>query len=831
MPIQINGVDATPEQLASLRTELGAAATTDLANKASKTVVTDLSLRATRLEIDKDFTTFENSVAVYTEGYPTYRIPAICCTNKGTLIAMFDGRNAAANDAPSPTDIVMRRSFDGGVTWEAQVLIADNPSGGGSADASLTVNVDTGRIHAFWYTTTVDIFASSTGNSNTATNIVQIDYAYSDNDGANWTIKRITNDIKNASWKGLFATSGHGIQLRNGPKKGRLLQPFAVMNPAVSSSVWCAGALYSDDDGATWQFGSLTATAEFDENKLVELSDGRIMMNSRLNGATTRKLCYSSDNGQTWGAVTTSSALTVNAVNADLQRVDPDNTSPDKDKLLFSVPVGGTRKNLCINLSEDNGVTYSVTKSVNLPADYAAYSVMVRMGPDDFAVLWEGDRLLGDGVTKLQGIHFFRFSIRRWLKDGLTSARTLKKGVVDQTTLDAAKAAATSIAQQAVSAIPSASVKTYSPSVYRFGYNGRRGNGSLLGQGFTATLEYAANTSATAGGTVIQGSASTNANTLTRAITHPDAQGGFTYAHGVTATSGTGEWYATQTVDLAKFLKILTFGGEFKLTSKITDTYAASRRMAGFAAYVHKSNSLLPSGALTGITGVDLTKVGILSHLIESDSAASNILFRVMKEGSTAANPTFSTLVSIPFDNNYHTFGLKFAAGATPSVTPYIDSTNGAASALVYGGYSNAGYAAPAAADTTTKLVITDITQSKTHDFNMDVFDFWAYQDDGNIPLDSADISHFVELPDYNRSHTITIPDYAVSQGKSLEIYAENVGNIIVKGANSNVLIKALGGSIALPVQLTMSRAAGAAPASYKFVQVGADGKTWVRTA
>lgn len=47
---------------------------------------------------------------------------------------------------------------------------------------------------------------------------------------------------------------------------------------------------------------------------------------------------------------------------------------------------------------------------------------------------------------------------------------------------------------------------------------------------------------------------------------------------------------------------------------------------------------------------------------------------------------------------------------------------------------------------------------------------------------------------------------------------------VTVRGANSNVLIKPLGGSVALPSDVTITPASGDPVATYTSVQVGGDG-------
>ena len=60
-----------------------------------------------------------------TEGYHTYRIPAIVITRKGVLLAFCEGRRNSSSDTDD-IDLLQKRSIDGGRTWSKQEIIWDN---------------------------------------------------------------------------------------------------------------------------------------------------------------------------------------------------------------------------------------------------------------------------------------------------------------------------------------------------------------------------------------------------------------------------------------------------------------------------------------------------------------------------------------------------------------------------------------------------------------------------------------------------------------------------------------------------------------------------------
>ena len=58
-----------------------------------------------------------------TGGYAHYRVPAIAVSAKGTVLAFVEARKSASGDWGTQ-DIMMRRSTDGGQTWEEPRVIA-----------------------------------------------------------------------------------------------------------------------------------------------------------------------------------------------------------------------------------------------------------------------------------------------------------------------------------------------------------------------------------------------------------------------------------------------------------------------------------------------------------------------------------------------------------------------------------------------------------------------------------------------------------------------------------------------------------------------------------
>lgn len=330
-------------------------------------------------------------LAVAGVGSPFYRIPALTVTLKGTVLAAFDARPTLA-DLPGSIAIVLRRSTDGGRTWRPQTVVRSGQPPEGFGDPSLLVDRVTGRIFLFHAASQRQgYFGSAAGNRHDDPEVLQADYSYSDDDGVTWQHRRITHGIKDPTWGGIFAASGQGIQLRYGPHAGRLVQQYVVR---LGGKNWAASA-YSDDHGDTWRMGQLIGP-DADENKSVELSDGRLMLTIRARPV--RKVAWSSDGGATWSGLRDEPALVDPANNGSVVRVHPDapaGTAEARQLLFSNTETRDRRENLVVKLSCDDGATWPVRRVVE--AGPAAYSTLTRLADGRFGLLYERGNV--DGIV------------------------------------------------------------------------------------------------------------------------------------------------------------------------------------------------------------------------------------------------------------------------------------------------------------------------------------------------------------------------------------------------------------------------------------------------
>lgn len=328
-------------------------------------------------------------------GYRQYRIPALTVTAKGTLLAAYDGR-PNLDDLPSPIDLLIRRSTDSGRTWGSQAVVRTGKGLEGFGDPSLLADMETQRIFLFHAAgTRAGFFEATAGQSPEDEYVQHCDLSFSDDDGLTWQHRRITAQLKSSTDRpitGIFAAAGQGIQIHSGPYTGRLVQQFVVL---CEGTIMAASA-YSDDHGNSWALGQLVSeqTHGFspNENKVVALADGRLLLHSR--STPCRLAATSDDGGATWSALSPVQELPDPSDNGSLVRFDglPNVTgladgSPDSWLLATNNHDTALRRNTVLSLSPDNGRTWPA-KLVLCPGS-SAYSTAARLPDGNIGVLYE----------------------------------------------------------------------------------------------------------------------------------------------------------------------------------------------------------------------------------------------------------------------------------------------------------------------------------------------------------------------------------------------------------------------------------------------------------
>lgn len=329
-------------------------------------------------------------------GFKCHRIPALTTATNGWIIAAWDGRPETCQDAPQANSIVYRISKDGGKSWTPiQTALAGTPGANkvGFSDPSFVVDRTTGTIFLFSVKSfDAGLFQSQLGTDPNARNILHAHVVESHDNGQTWVNPRIITDQvtqgHDDQWFTRFASSGEGIQLRYGAHAARLIQQYAVANAGSTSLM--AVSVYSDDHGATWKPGA-PSEGSADENKVVELSDGRLLMNSRTQGTAGQRLeAISYDGGQTWGPFRHNWDLTDPRNNASIIRAYPNapQGSARARVLLFSnADSSSARANGTIRVSYDDGFTWNEGKVFE--SGDMAYSTLHALSDGTWGLLYE----------------------------------------------------------------------------------------------------------------------------------------------------------------------------------------------------------------------------------------------------------------------------------------------------------------------------------------------------------------------------------------------------------------------------------------------------------
>lgn len=297
-----------------------------------------------------------------------YRIPAIVTAPNGDLIAAIDERVPSCGDLKWSKDIniVIRRSADNGKTWMPIEKIIDFPDGQSASDPSMIVDEITGDIFMLYNFMDLD----------KERDVYYLHVIKSSDNGKTWSRPAdITQQITPPEWHSdfKFITSGRGIQT----SKGTLLHTLVNLTHGTH-------LFGSDDHGDSWYLIN-TPIQPGDESKVVELSDGSWMVNSRVNKTSTRYVHRSTDAGQSWQSAP-DSTLVDPACNGSLIRYNHNG----HNLLLFSnANHPEKRENLTVRYSKDEGKTWSNGKVIY--AGGSAYSSLTVLANGDIGVFFEKD--------------------------------------------------------------------------------------------------------------------------------------------------------------------------------------------------------------------------------------------------------------------------------------------------------------------------------------------------------------------------------------------------------------------------------------------------------
>ena len=343
-----------------------------------------------------------------TEGHKTYRIPAIIDLPNRDLLAFCEGRVNGASDF-GDIDIVMKRSSDGGKTWSSLQTIVDADSLQAGNPAPVVDLTDpaypNGRIFLFYNTGNKQESEVRKGNG-----LREVWYMTSSDNGQTWSnafnitaqVHRPKQPQMNPTynfvedWRGYANTPGHAMQFQTGKYKGRIIVAanHSAGAPQNQFTDYAAHGFYTEDHVITRQRGATVNIPGSNESMAAELSDDKLMMNSRNQKGDVRAriVSVSSDGGATWDTSYFDQTL-----------IDPVNQGSiltvgkkkGENIIAFcNAAYTKRRDNLTLRISYDDGKKWSrsflIDKSTEgSKTDFTAYSDLVKLSKKKVGVLYE----------------------------------------------------------------------------------------------------------------------------------------------------------------------------------------------------------------------------------------------------------------------------------------------------------------------------------------------------------------------------------------------------------------------------------------------------------
>jgi sialidase-1 len=339
-------------------------------------------------------------------GYHTYRIPALEVTAAGTILAFCEGRKFSAADS-GQIDLLLRRSRDGGRTWCEPQVVATEPDMT-CGNPCPVLDRTTGTVWLPFCKNRAD-GPERLICEGKAPRTVWL--TKSTDDGVTWAPPwEITAAVKRPDWTWYATGPGHGVQLRS----GRLVVPCDHM-PAQNyrhSDPFRSHLICSDDHGATWRLGAVTADADTNECAVLETAGGALYLNCRNRlGPRGRAVCWSRDGGDSVSAFAWDDVLLEPICQASLTRCTHA-AEHGRSRVLFANPASFERARLTLRLSYDECRTWPFSRVLHRGP--AAYSDLCMTPDQHIGCLYEAGE---SGSYPYEYIVFARVDLE-WLTAG-----------------------------------------------------------------------------------------------------------------------------------------------------------------------------------------------------------------------------------------------------------------------------------------------------------------------------------------------------------------------------------------------------------------------------
>lgn len=383
------------------------------------------------ISVSVPFVSPKGSYVTQQERYHTFRIPGMIVTQDGSVLIFAEGRRGEGSDPRrdenAPIDLVMRRSSDNGRTWQPMVVLDSGYRPNGDlvdfADPTPVLDATTRTVFLFYGqwpdVAPITVAHGQSADPDDGNHIVWV--RSSTDNGETWSDRKqvVYPDEPHETSDGLFWRQaepgpGSGIQLqwqdRTGAPNDRLIIPAKRSGSSTPDGTVTVEPFvyYSDDHGNTWHVGNVTPGPDANEDEVVELTDGTVLLDARQNSGNFRRRHLSTDGGVTWGP-NKPDEVPITAVDGSMVRYSAQRATHDRDRILFSGPggeAGLNRNNITIWTSYDEGKTF--INPVRFNNGFAAYSVIQRLGDGTIGLVVETAK---DAGVRYGEITFYRFDI------------------------------------------------------------------------------------------------------------------------------------------------------------------------------------------------------------------------------------------------------------------------------------------------------------------------------------------------------------------------------------------------------------------------------------
>ncbi|MET7338649.1 exo-alpha-sialidase [Nonomuraea sp. NPDC005650] len=379
----------------------------------------------------------------------SYHVHGLTVLPDDTVLVVTEGRHEVCD--AGPRDLLVRRSPDGGDTWEPTQTLVASVNGQSWGNPTFVLDRVTGDIFLF-YMLSIRL-PENTGCSGDIGDLYMIS---SGDGGRTWSAPRDMSGLFGHfpyGWTLHGPGPGHGIQLDNGRLLLNCAHRRAVTGNTVTERRYGVASIYSDDHGRTWHAtGEVPVSVDYpiNEARLVQRSDGTVLINGRAaaGGNRQRIVSVSADRGLTWSPPRLDGATgTFNAVDASLLRYTGGPGTSDVSRVLFSRPDSPVRTNLTVSISYDDAHSFRYSRVINEGRSY--YSELGRLSDGRILLVYGRD---GDNPSFPRRVVMCRFTFD-WLSEGrdsLSAGPGYAERLLDLTTSAATSGGTMSVVQDPV---------------------------------------------------------------------------------------------------------------------------------------------------------------------------------------------------------------------------------------------------------------------------------------------------------------------------------------------------------------------------------------------